>query len=588
MWTLRRSLILLVSLLSLPPLASCGGPAAQDYGTPPPSPPAVHSHTPCQGHSSSPISLNMYYGSEKQAWIEDVTKTFNASHYVACDGPITIRATPIGSGDSMEEILSGAIKPDIWSPAGSVWLTLANDAWRQKNNGKELVGSGATDALSVVSSPVVIAMWKPLAEALGWPNKQIGWSDIANLAGKSDGWGAHGHAEYGAFKFGHTHPDTSNSGLDAVLAEYYAAVGKSRDLSAEDVSKSQTRDFIGTIESAVTHYGESTGFFADEMFNRGPDYLSAAVMYESLVAASYDPAQYPNAKKYPPVVAIYPKEGTFLSDHPFVIPQASWVSVSKRAAAEIFADYLLDKPQQIKALKYGFRPATPQAVPLAAPIDSAHGVDPSQPASLLQVPGAQLIRQIKAGWDEQRRKVSVMIVLDRSGSMNDAVNNKSKIDAARDGLKSFIGLLSDADQVGLTVFSDNAQVLSPVEPLSGRRDQLLSTVDSVKAEGKTRLYDTVAEQVDALKKNNESTIKAVVVLTDGLDTSSQRSVDDVVNQVNGSGSNSGNGLKIFTIAYGDDADKDGLTRIAHASGGEEYDGNPDNIRRVFLAISRFF
>jgi hypothetical protein len=31
-----------------------------------------------------------------------------------------------------------------------------------------------------------------------------------------------------------------------------------------------------------------------------------------------------------------------------------------------------------------------------------------------------------------------------------------------------------------------------------------------------------------------------------------------------------------------------LQRIAQASGGDEYDGNPDNIKRVFLAISRFF
>jgi Ca-activated chloride channel family protein len=264
-------------LATVATLVACGnGPATQDYGTPPASPPAVHSHTACAGHTSNPITLEMYYGSEKQAWLDDVVKTFNSRHYVACDGPITIHANPIGSGDSAEQIISGAIKPDIRSPAGSVWLTLVNDAWRPKNNGKDFVGSGATDALSIVSSPVVIAMWKPLAEALGWPKKQIAWSDIAALSANPKGWGAYGHPEYGAFKFGHTHPDTSNSGLDSVLAEYYAAVGKTRDLTAEDISKSQTRDFIGKIESAVIHYGESTGFFANEMFNRGPDYLHVA------------------------------------------------------------------------------------------------------------------------------------------------------------------------------------------------------------------------------------------------------------------------------------------------------------------------
>jgi len=111
--------------------------------------------------------------SEKQAWIQDVVQTFNSRQYVACDGPITVKAVPIGSGDSMERILAGTIRPDIWSPAGSVWITLLNDAWRTKN-GKDFVGSGATDALSLVTSPVVIAMWQPLAEALGWPNKPLG------------------------------------------------------------------------------------------------------------------------------------------------------------------------------------------------------------------------------------------------------------------------------------------------------------------------------------------------------------------------------------------------------------------------------
>ncbi len=402
------------------------------------------------------------------------------------------------------------------------------------------------------------------------------------------GWAAYGHPEYGTFKFGHTHPDTSNSGLDAVIAEYYAGAGKSRDLSTDDISNSQTRAFVARVESSVIHYGDSTGFFADEMFNRGPSYLSAAVMYESLVVQSYDAAQFPNVKNYAPVVAIYPKDGTFMSDHPYTIPQASWASASKRTSAELFCDYLLDKPQQAKALQYGFRPALTNAVPLAAPIDAAHGVDPHQPASLLQIPDAQLIRQIKSSWDEQRRKVSVMLVLDRSGSMNDAVNGKSKIDGAKQGMKAFIGLLSNADAVGVTVFSTSAQVLAPVAPLSGQRDQLNELIDGIQADGSTRLYDTVAEQVNALKTLPDMNIKAVVGLTDGLDNASQLSASDLSNRLSGSGVNAGTGLKVFAIAYGSDADKSGLQRIAQASGGEEFDSNPDNIQLVYLAISRFF
>ncbi len=584
----QRTLWLMLLLSVLVVLGACSGAAsASPAGTPPPNPPAILRHTPCAKHTQNPVTLTMYYGSEKQAWIQDVVRDFNARGYQACDGPITVNATPIGSGDSMQQILDGTIKPDIWSPAGSVWITLMNDAWQNKT-GKPLVGSGATDAVSLVTSPVVIAMWQPLAQSLGWPKAAIGWSDLAALAANPQGWAAYGHPEYGAFKFGHTHPDNSNSGLDAVIAEYYAAVGKTRDLTTDDVVSGQARDFVSRVESSVTHYGDSTGFFATEMFNRGPNYLSAAVMYESLVVQSYDPAIYPNAKNFPPVVAIYPKEGTFLSDHPFTIPQASWVTPAKRTSAELFGDFLLAKPQQAKALQYGFRPAQTNAVAVGTPIDQAHGVDPRQPQSVLQIPDAGLIREIKSSWDEHRRKVSVMLVLDRSGSMDDSIGGKSKLQAAKEGIKAFIGLLSNADEVGLTVFSDQAQVLAPVAPLATQRDQLNHLVDGITADGSTRLYDTVDEQARALQALPTSNIKAVVVLTDGVDNASHLSVSRLSDELAGIGSNAGNSLKVLTIAYGSDADKAGLTKLANATGGEEFDGTPQNIRLVFLSISRFF
>ena len=68
----------------------------------------------------------MYYGSEKEAWMKNVVADFNSRNITACDGPITVKAIPIGSGDSMRQILDGKIQPDIWSPAGRVWLTLLN------------------------------------------------------------------------------------------------------------------------------------------------------------------------------------------------------------------------------------------------------------------------------------------------------------------------------------------------------------------------------------------------------------------------------------------------------------------------------
>jgi Ca-activated chloride channel family protein len=569
------TLLMMWSLLFVLVCSSCGTLPAQNK-------PA--SAIPCSSHSSQPVTLTMAYSSEKQDWVEDVVKDFNSQHLAACDGPITVQATPTGSGQSMQQILDGSLQPDIWSPAGSVWITLLNDQWHSKH-GSDLVGTGANDTPSLVSSPVVIAMWLPQAKALGWPQKPIGWADIAKLSTDPQGWKTYGHPEFGQFKFGHTHPEYSNSGLDAVIAMNYAATNKLRGLTVDDVNSSSTKDFVANVESSVIHYGDSTGFFADKMFRQGPSYLSATVMYENLVIEANDGKKYPHLPY--PVVAIYPKEGTFNSDHPFAILQGSWVTPAKKAAAQTFRNFLLAPAQQAKALQYGFRPADPNTK-LAAPIDSAHGVDPAQPSTVLPIPNANVVSAIQASWQTQRRRVDVMLILDRSGSMNDAIGNVTKIDGAKSGLKEFVNLMSDQDQLGLTIFSDSADVLTPVSPLGPKRQDVLSRIDGIIANGETLLFDTIEQQFQMLQQLPSKHIKAMVVLTDGQDTTSNLNLNQLVNRVTASGEDAGQGIKIFTIAYGNDADTNALTQIADKTGGQEYSGTPQNIQQVYQQISEFF
>ncbi|HEY0752400.1 MAG TPA: VWA domain-containing protein [Ktedonobacteraceae bacterium] len=536
----------------------------------------------CVAHSSTPVTLTMYYGSEKQAWMTDVVNAFNQQQISACDGPITVHALPYGSGESMQAIANGD-KADIWSPAGNVWLTLLNQQW-QKKYGANIVGNSADENPSLVRSPVVIAMWKPMALALGWPSKALGWSDIASLSTSSNGWTAYGHPEWGDFKFGHTNPDDSNSGLAAVIAENYAAVGKQRVLTSADVNAASTREFVSNVESSIIHYGESTGTFATEMFSKGTSYLSAAVMYESLVVEA-NQGQF-GSLPYP-VVAIYPKEGTFYSDHPFAILHASWVTPAKQAAALAFRAYLLASAQQQKALHYGFRPGIDLS---GAPVDQAHGVDPAQPETLLQVPDTSVISAIEASWNSQRRKVDVMLIIDRSGSMNDPVGGTTKIVGARQGLAEFVGLLGDLDNVGLTAFSNQEQVLSSLSPVGSKRQQVLSAINAITASGNTRLFDSISAQFQQLQVFRSKHIKAIVVLTDGMDDASKIKFAQLLQQITPAGANAGEGIKVFTIAYGNSqgVDVKGLTQIATVTGAQEYAGTPQNIKQVYQDISKFF
>ncbi|HLQ10606.1 MAG TPA: hypothetical protein VK134_03315, partial [Ktedonobacteraceae bacterium] len=62
----------------------------------------------------------------------------------------------------------------------------------------------------------------------------------------------------------------------------------------------------------------------------------------------------------------------------------------------------------------------------------------------------------------------------------------------------------------------------------------------------------------------------------------------LLQDVSAKGNDAGSSIKVFTIAYGSDADVGVLTRIANASGGQEYAGTPQNIKQVYLDISQFF
>src|SRR3989442_15916800 len=56
-----------------------------------------------------------------------------------------------------------------------------------------------------------------------------------------------------------------------------------------------------------------------------------------------------------PLVAIYPKEGTLVADHPYAVLNAPWGDDQKRAAASSFLDYLRSPDAQRAFLAAGVR-----------------------------------------------------------------------------------------------------------------------------------------------------------------------------------------------------------------------------------------
>jgi Ca-activated chloride channel homolog len=525
------------------------------------------------------VTVTIIYGSEKQEWLDPLVKQYNDAHNKTADGKtIVIQATAMGSIESIDGIIDGTLQPTVWSPASSIYIPVANADWKKTHADDLITGTPS----NLVLSPVVIAMWRPMAQALGWPDKEIGWSDVAALATSTEGWSAYGHPEWGQFKFGHTHPSYSNSGIVSIIAEAYAGANKQRDLTEADLQSPQLIQFMTDVEASVIHYGSSTGFFADKMFSNGPSYLSAAVMYENLVAAQ-ESKRLSGESSQIPVVAIYPKEGTFWANHPYIVLNASWVTDEQKEAAGDFEAFLLDKPQQLKALELGFRPVDP-SISLSAPLDAQHGVDISQPKTVLEIPSAAVIGDIQNLWTQVKKPVDLVVVMDISGSMSG-----DKITSARKSLMEFINKLDDRDQLQINLFSTDITTLTPLSPLGPKRQQVLDSVSGIFEGGNTRLYDAALQAYEGLKQNGDPKhIRAIIILTDGEDTASSATLDDVVTQIKADQGEGGNSIKLFTIAFGDDADKDVLQQLANPTGGKQYDSSPETIQSIYDDIATFF
>src|SRR6516162_7548345 len=139
-----------------------------------------------EGGSALPansLELVFTYGSEKEKWITEVTNAFNQQGVKTSTGKqIVVRAIPMGSGECIDEILNGTRKTHIVSPASAAFIKIGN-AQSRVRTGHDVVASSD----NLVLSPVVIAMWRPMAEAIGWGKKPIGWADILALSRNPQG-----------------------------------------------------------------------------------------------------------------------------------------------------------------------------------------------------------------------------------------------------------------------------------------------------------------------------------------------------------------------------------------------------------------
>jgi Ca-activated chloride channel family protein len=555
------------------------------------------------------VDVFIVYSPESQTYMPRVIAEFNRQSAAGtnpvtgqpwgADRPVFIAGqdpTRGSSGTVAQGIVNAFIAPNnenvyhptIFQPSVSHWLALVNF-----NAGREVFN--LAESQPTAQTPLVIAMWESRARAIQQKTgrEAISWQDLIDVLESENGWCDYGLPDCRrAVYYGHTDPTISSTGLSVTMAEFYACARRNgfteRQITEAAATNPQVQACVREIEGLVRHYSSRAEDFL-EYVARGPEYLDFLSLEETDLICINRGAQQGDETCTRPaekLVAIYPEEGTFWHEHPFGIVNAEWVTPEQQAAARVFTQWVLTAAMQQIILSEGFRPVNP-AVAMGFPITAENGADPSQPRAILDVPPPDVIVSIQQSWQLVKKQADILLLIDVSGSMLE----EGKLEQAKEAALAFLDGMEANNRIGLATFSTTVSTLVPMGNAETVRAEIRSRIQNLRADGGTALFAAVQRMVEQLNQQDDpDRIRAVIVLSDGEDTSSNElgvSLNDAIAAINAS-QDSVNPVLVIPVAYGGAADINALNSLARASSTQIQAGDPGNIRQVLDLIGSYF
>jgi Ca-activated chloride channel homolog len=534
------------------------------------------------------LKITMLAGSALLDFCTQAADKFNAqapktkageSFYLSCESQ--------GSGDVVDQVIrqaeqvkNGTLPVD--APEIPSLISLDGDLYRDqliRRMDGLYPGQGyipnASDSPLLANSPLVLMTSEELAPSLSKP--KAFFKTLATAKTHKD---LDPSAPAQTIHYVHTAPTRSNSGLQTLITQFTEVSGKRpEDLSLADVTSFQGP--VTEIQKKITRYGLSTNSLALSMAKNGPFWASVGSVYESSVIAAN--SNRPSGQAL--FKAVYPPS-TFTAYMRAAIPKAPWVSASEREAAEQILTYLQSPEAQQIAVSLGLRPGNPN-VALGSKFTPEFGVDPNATYDTYRTPKPEVVAAMLQSWENTAKKPSlVVVVVDSSGSMSG-----DKLPSVQNTLKTYIEQLGPKDQIALIDFDSEVRAPVRADGTPEGRDRGLQFVSSLQDNGATKLYDASLAGRNWLQQNlRADAINAVLVLTDGEDSGSTISIEQLQQELQKSGFNSDQRIGFFTVGYGEEGEfnSDILKAIAEQNGGYYSQGKPETIAQVISKLQLEF
>lgn len=525
--------------------------------------------------------------------VRDLADRYTADLLAAGRQCIPIEVRPVTSAAVVGRLTNGwrssthGPRPDVWIPKSTLWIQLLRD----QLDDPSIVPS---DPTVLARSPTVMALPRPMAEQLGWPDRQLAWSDFFQLADSDDGWAAADKPDWGPFRLDVTDPRYTTTGLQALLALDTAQGESGGSESGTPLSLFRVQRALGSIDASSTETLERYVQAEKPM-----ETLSATPLEEREVwrfnttgspapdtGASEQPSD--TSSSAPELVAMYPQGGGDIameSDYPYVLLDAPWVGRDVLQFGSEFGDYLLSDAGVTMFSDAGFRTRNNQPGDVLRGDDRMRALEDVGAKEPGDLPEVDAFRTLRSSWVIVPRVSRTLFLVDVSGSMAASVpeTGRTRLDETIQAATESLQIIPNGSEVGLWEFSTELdggehdgdyRRLVPLGPLNeqldgeSRNNRLVAELEALDPENDTALNDTLLAAYQELRSDYTIGRRHLIVLmTDGRnddeDSISHSRLLRRLTQLH----RSQEPIQVVSVAYGDQPDLDKLAEINDRVGG---------------------
>lgn len=431
-------------------------------------------------------------------------------------------------------------RPALWIPASSI-----GTARLQSTAGKEIV----SDARSLVSSPVVLAVRPQVKQALGQQN----WSALPGLQSNPTALDGLNLPGWGSLRL--ALPTVGDADATFLAAEAVAS-------SAAPPNSSPTAG-LGAVNGLLAGQPKLADNTADtawkELLSSGDAAgapVHAVVSTEQQLFARSSSTQ--DAKNT--VAEWLPQGPVAVADYPTVLLAGNWLSEEQVSAASQFARFMR-KPEQLSVLaKAGFR-----AEGATSPGNDV--VSFPQLGSPLTIDDESVRATLAAAVSTPATGATTTIMLNQA--MGTDEGGKSRLANVVTALTDRIGALPPNAAVGLWTFNGTeGKSAVPLGPVSDQAAALTNTLGGLSPSGSGAVSFTTLRLAygEALANFRQGQANSLLVITQGPHTDQTLDGPGLIQYVK-SAADPAKPVAINVIDFGDDSDRATWEAVAQASGG---------------------